>query len=571
MAAKKDPRLTDPLDGRGPGAYLRKVRLEAGISVDKVASALLLNPDRVEALEADAYEHLPAPTFVRGYLRGYARVLGLASGPVLEMYDRQGFDPPPLTTDVSEAAQAHTSDTVVRIVTYAVAAVLALLVGLWWHSQEDGGFGIGSDLFDWSTDAVQDLSLLAGEESGTAPVDGETGGESIAMVSPDPTDELPLNDEPPVLPFAEDAATSDIAATETAPDGIERDGETSPATPLQANESSGGDDAPVTSPAGNVATGDLAAVEAASDGVEADGESGPAVPLQSGTSSADNSAPVTPPADEAVTDTAATAESVPGGGTEADGESRTTAPLQPDTSSGDNDAPAADAAATGDIAVPDGTEADNETIALAPLQSNAPSGDDDAAVTSPVGEVATGDIAVVAPVPTESSAPEATADGGDPASQESQPEVVAETETGADSVAGAEPEAVAEAIAEAEAGAEPGTVQSGLVLEFVHESWVEVYDHERTRLFFDLVQPGRTLSINGTPPFDILLGYGKDVRVAIDGQAFDHTPYLTHGVARFSIGAGPDDGADATESAGTTAPDAANTQTSAPESQVRGR
>ena len=67
------------------------------------------------------------------------------------------------------------------------------------------------------------------------------------------------------------------------------------------------------------------------------------------------------------------------------------------------------------------------------------------------------------------------------------------------------------------------------------------------------------LSFDGLRPFDVLLGYGKDVRVAIDGQAFDHTPFLKHGVARFSIGAGPDDGTDVADTAETAPPDAAET------------
>ena len=73
----------------------------------------------------------------------------------------------------------------------------------------------------------------------------------------------------------------------------------------------------------------------------------------------------------------------------------------------------------------------------------------------------------------------------------------------------------------------------------MHESWVEVYDSERNRLFFGLAQPGRVLSFDGPQPFDVLLGFGKDVRVTIDGSAFDHTPYLKHGVGRFSVGSGP--------------------------------
>ena len=65
-----------------------------------------------------------------------------------------------------------------------------------------------------------------------------------------------------------------------------------------------------------------------------------------------------------------------------------------------------------------------------------------------------------------------------------------------------------------------------------------MYDSERIRLFFGLVQPGRVLSFDGAQPFDVLLGFGNDVRVTIDGQAFDHTPYLKHGVGRFSVGTG---------------------------------
>ena len=76
-------------------------------------------------------------------------------------------------------------------------------------------------------------------------------------------------------------------------------------------------------------------------------------------------------------------------------------------------------------------------------------------------------------------------------------------------------------------------------MEFEHESWVEVYDGARVRLFFGLVQPGRVLDFDGARPFDVLLGFGEDVRVTIDGQAFDHTPYLRHGVGRFKVGVAP--------------------------------
>ena len=96
-----------------------------------------------------------------------------------------------------------------------------------------------------------------------------------------------------------------------------------------------------------------------------------------------------------------------------------------------------------------------------------------------------------------------------------------------------------------------GTAQSRLVLGFTHESWVETYDGENARLFFGLVQPGRVLDLAGTPPFDVLLGFAKDVRVTLDGVPFDYAPYVRYGVARFSLGAPPGEGGDATASPGT--------------------
>ena len=238
MAVKKDPRMAAPLDSTGPGAYLRDAREEANMTVERVATALLLNTATVEAIEADAYDRLPSPTFVRGYLRGYARVLGLPSGPVLEMYDRQGFEPPPLTPEVTESKQAHTSDTAVRLVTYAVVTVLVLLVGLWWHSQEDGGFGISGDLFDWSADPGQDRTAADTDEAGATPVDGDADDASITMAS-DRAEALPQGDEfVPPSPVGDTATDgTDLAGTATDATGADRE------------------------PAGEVATGGIEAVQ----------------------------------------------------------------------------------------------------------------------------------------------------------------------------------------------------------------------------------------------------------------------------------------------------------------------
>jgi cytoskeleton protein RodZ len=57
------------------GALLRAAREAAGLSQDAVAQQLKLAPRQVRAIEEDDYARLPGRTFVRGFVRNYARLL----------------------------------------------------------------------------------------------------------------------------------------------------------------------------------------------------------------------------------------------------------------------------------------------------------------------------------------------------------------------------------------------------------------------------------------------------------------------------------------------------------------
>ena len=69
---------------KSPGALLQKLRLRNEWSVEDVASDLNLRVEVIEALEVDDYSRLPETTFVRGYIRVYARLLGIPEEDVLE-------------------------------------------------------------------------------------------------------------------------------------------------------------------------------------------------------------------------------------------------------------------------------------------------------------------------------------------------------------------------------------------------------------------------------------------------------------------------------------------------------
>lgn len=66
------------------GARLKAAREARGLERKDVAQQLRLDVHVIEALEADDLARLPARTFVRGYLRNYARLVGLDEALVAE-------------------------------------------------------------------------------------------------------------------------------------------------------------------------------------------------------------------------------------------------------------------------------------------------------------------------------------------------------------------------------------------------------------------------------------------------------------------------------------------------------
>lgn len=71
-----------------PGQMLRQAREARGLKVDEVVSQLKLSRRQIEALEADAFTDLPGLTFVRGFVRNYARLLEIDADPILALLDR---------------------------------------------------------------------------------------------------------------------------------------------------------------------------------------------------------------------------------------------------------------------------------------------------------------------------------------------------------------------------------------------------------------------------------------------------------------------------------------------------
>ena len=135
-----------------PGATLKEARRRRGASVADIAETLHLHERVVEALEEGRSEHLPARVYVRGYVRAYARLLGLDEDDISDRFEAampkpatpSGGAPPSaflLRPTLADRAQRHLG------VLFGVIVVIVLVgaaLALWWASR----------YYDWSVPNV---------------------------------------------------------------------------------------------------------------------------------------------------------------------------------------------------------------------------------------------------------------------------------------------------------------------------------------------------------------------------------------------------------------------------------
>lgn len=133
-----------------PGETLRLAREKKGWQVAEVASQLNLSPQSLVQLEAGEFERLPGNTFARGYVRAYAKLLGLDQPTLVEAFDRYtGTDATGSTVQslgrIPEPLRL--SRTVLRLVSAVLLLLLLLLGYFWWQERPErltdlGAFGL---------------------------------------------------------------------------------------------------------------------------------------------------------------------------------------------------------------------------------------------------------------------------------------------------------------------------------------------------------------------------------------------------------------------------------------------
>ena len=175
------------------GALLRAAREAAGLSVDAVAQQLKLAPRQVKALEEGDYTHLPGRTFVRGFVRNYARLVHLdpekvlgalpagASAPTLEAPMLQQTAPTMGELPTSEHSKSGWTRWAIPLTLAAIVAAAATYE--WLRPPGESRATLGGDP---AANIERPAPIIAKQE---AP--GTSLQNPLAATAPDPTPDTP--------------------------------------------------------------------------------------------------------------------------------------------------------------------------------------------------------------------------------------------------------------------------------------------------------------------------------------------------------------------------------------------
>lgn len=124
-----------------PGAQLAAERVRQGLSQDYVAGKLHLRVRLIELLEMDDYQSMPEPVFIKGYVRGYAKLLGVSAQPLLDIYNNNAGNMAMERKGEKALWQSrretNKAEHAIRWLTGSFAVIVLIAVVAWWYTNKD--------------------------------------------------------------------------------------------------------------------------------------------------------------------------------------------------------------------------------------------------------------------------------------------------------------------------------------------------------------------------------------------------------------------------------------------------
>ena len=81
--------MTGDTADTGFGRYLQAIRLQRGITLEKVSGETRIGLGILKSIEQEALDDLPAEVFLKGFLRSYSKCIDADSDEVIRRYESQ--------------------------------------------------------------------------------------------------------------------------------------------------------------------------------------------------------------------------------------------------------------------------------------------------------------------------------------------------------------------------------------------------------------------------------------------------------------------------------------------------
>lgn len=123
-----------------PGALLRWGREQRDLSLEEVARELHLTKERVVAIEENDFSSFSGDTFVRGYLRLFARVIGIDEKEVVDLLDPDLLSQNQTHQRLVRPVVRHVgmNHTGLKLATWVIVFVFIGLLAIWWFDRDNG-------------------------------------------------------------------------------------------------------------------------------------------------------------------------------------------------------------------------------------------------------------------------------------------------------------------------------------------------------------------------------------------------------------------------------------------------
>ena len=262
------------------GTQLRAARDRVGLSTQEVSDRLKLTVRMVEAIEAHDRRWLPTNVYLRGYVRRYAKLLGLDPEPLVAAYGVETSVPADDSVVWWDGAASAARSLPVMIAGGGLVAAVVVLLLVWLWPRDDNAAAPVADL---SPPSGESVSAIAGRSSGgadavsSAPTASSDAGSvegfgeqtnlpvnADATLTPDPEGDAPVAGSEGVVSAgasAQEVLTEEVVMEEAVAGGT--DAEPSVAEAVVSYRMSAGEAADTLARSGDLVAGDGAGGEPA--------------------------------------------------------------------------------------------------------------------------------------------------------------------------------------------------------------------------------------------------------------------------------------------------------------------